>query len=49
MITTLKQAEEDMKKCYDKFYDLTISKDEKLWYSVAKNILVEKIKKGELK
>lgn len=49
MITTLKQAEEYMKKCYDKFFDLTMPKEDKIWYSVAKNILVEKIEKGELK
>ena len=49
MITTKKQAEAYMKKCYEKFGDITMPKEEKIWYSVAKNILVEKIEKGELK
>ena len=49
MITTLKEAEAYLIKCYAKFADKTLSKEEKLWYTVAKNILVEKMMNKELK
>lgn len=48
MITTLKQAEERMALCYDRFKDNNYDYNLKHWETYVKYVLVEKIKEGDL-